>query len=260
MIPILAFDIETITDVAGIRRVHRLPDELTDNDALDWYSHQRRVATGGEFAHHYFQQVVAIACVLRNEKGLQIWSLGQADDSEDELIRRFFEGVERFSPQLVSWNGGGFDLPVLHYRSMLHGITAQRYWEWGDEDRDFKYNNYLNRYHTRHIDLMDVLAQYQPRVNAGLDAMARLCGFPGKLLMDGGNVGEAVAQGRIEEVRNYCECDTLNTYLLFLRFQLLRGIYLREEYEREIEWVREKLRSGDALPHWREFLVAWTSS
>ncbi len=205
-------------------------------------------------------RVVAIACVLRNEKGLQIWSLGQADDSEDELIRRFFEGVERFSPQLVSWNGGGFDLPVLHYRSMLHGITAQRYWEWGDEDRDFKYNNYLNRYHTRHIDLMDVLAQYQPRANAGLDAMARLCGFPGKLLMDGGNVGEAVAQGRIEEVRNYCECDTLNTYLLFLRFQLLRGVYLREAYEREIELVREKLRFGDAPSHWREFLVAWTSS
>jgi Predicted 3''-5'' exonuclease related to the exonuclease domain of PolB len=258
MTPILAFDIETITDVSGIRRVHRLPDELADNDVLDWYHHQRRVATGGEFAHHYFQQVVAIACVLRNDKGLQIWSLGNAEDSEDELIRRFFEGIDRFSPQLVSWNGGGFDLPVLHYRAMLHGITAQRYWEWGEEDRDFKYNNYLSRYHTRHIDLMDVLAQYQPRANAGLDTMARLCGFPGKLLMDGGNVGEAVAEGRIEEVRNYCECDTLNTYLLFLRFQLMRGVYLREEYEQEIALVREKLSSGDAA-HWRAFLEEWSS-
>ncbi|MDR1529658.1 MAG: 3'-5' exonuclease [Burkholderiales bacterium] len=256
MIPVLVFDIETITDVCGIRRVHRLSDELNDTDVLDWYQQQRRAATGSDFAHLYFQQVVAIACVLRNDKGVQIWSLGEAHDTENELLRRFFEGIERFTPQLVSWNGGGFDLPVLHYRSMLHGVAAPRYWEWGDEDRDFKYNNYLNRYHTRHIDLMDVLAQYQARANAGLDAMARLCGFPGKLLMDGGDVGTAIAEGKIEDVRRYCECDTLNTYLLFLRFQLLRGIYTEGEYGREIETVRNKLQISDT-PHWRAFLSEW---
>ncbi|MCL2296768.1 MAG: 3'-5' exonuclease [Proteobacteria bacterium] len=256
MTPILVFDIESIPDVSGMRRVHRLPPELSDQDVLDWYGQQRRAATGSDFAHLYFQKIVAIACVLRNDKGLQIWSLGQPEDGEDVLIRRFFEGIERFVPQLVSWNGGGFDLPVLHYRAMLHGVTAARYWEWGDDDRDFKYNNYLNRYHTRHIDLMDVLAQYQPRANAGLDAMARLCGFPGKLLMDGGDVGAAMAEGKIVDVRNYCECDTLNTYLLFQRFQLMRGVLTAEEYNNEMAMVRERLQASDAA-HWCEFLHEW---
>jgi predicted PolB exonuclease-like 3'-5' exonuclease len=100
---------------------------------------------------------------------------------EPELIRRFFDGIERYTPQLVSWNGGAFDLPVLHYRSLIHGVAAAKYWDWGDDDRDFKFNSYLSRYHTRHLDLMDVLAAFQPRAFAGLDVMARLCGFPGKL-------------------------------------------------------------------------------
>ena len=91
-------------------------------------------------------------------------------------------------PQLVSWNGGGFDLPVLHYRGLRHGVVAGKYWDMGDDDREFKYNNYISRYHLRHLDLMDLLAMYQPRANAPLDAMAKLCGFPGKLGMDGSQV------------------------------------------------------------------------
>jgi predicted PolB exonuclease-like 3'-5' exonuclease len=142
---------------------------------------------------------------------------------EADLIRRFFEGVEKFSPQLVSWNGGGFDLPVLHHRAMIHGVAAPRYWDWGDDDRDFKFNNYLSRYHTRHIDLMDVLAAFQPRASAPLDAMAKLCGFPGKLGMDGSQVAGAVARGALDDVRRYCETDALNTYLLYQRFRLMRG-------------------------------------
>jgi predicted PolB exonuclease-like 3'-5' exonuclease len=84
-------------------------------------------------------------------------------DPEPELVRRFFDGIDRFIPQIVSWNGSGFDLPVLHYRALMHGISAARYWDLGDDERDFRYNNYLNRYHTRHLDLMDVLSAYQPR-------------------------------------------------------------------------------------------------
>jgi hypothetical protein len=80
----------------------------------------------------------------------------------------------------VSWNGGGFDLPVLHYRGLIHGVTAPRYWDMGEGDyrdsRDFKWNNYISRYHMRHLDLMDLLAMYQPRGSAPLDQLARLMG------------------------------------------------------------------------------------
>jgi predicted PolB exonuclease-like 3'-5' exonuclease len=255
-IPTLVFDLETIVDVAGIRRINDIPATVSDADVRDWFSQQRRASSGSDFAPLYLQRVVAIGCALRDDNGLRVWSVGDLSDPEPELIRRFFDGIERFTPQLVSWNGGGFDLPVLHHRAMVHGIPAVRYWDWGDNDRDFRFNNYLGRYHTRHIDVMDVLACYQPRASAGLDAMARLCGFPGKLGMDGGEVGAAIAAGRLAEVRNYCETDVMNTYLLYQRFRLMRGEVDAGAYAQEISLVRERLGALD-VPHWKAFLAAW---
>ena len=83
-----------------------------------------------------------------------------------------------YTPQLVSWNGGGFDLPVLQHRALIHGVAAPRYWDWGDDDREFKFNNYLGRFHTRHLDLMDVLAMYQPRASAGSTRWRGCAAFP----------------------------------------------------------------------------------
>ena len=140
--------------------------ELGDADVVDWFSQKRRAATGSDFAPLYLQKVVAIGCALRTANYLKVWSIGELDDPEPELIRRFFDGIERFTPQLVSWNGGGFDLPVLAHRALIHGVVAEKFWDWGDQDRDFKWNSYLGRYHTRHLDLMDVLAMYQPRAAA----------------------------------------------------------------------------------------------
>ena len=140
---------------------------------------------------------------------------------------------------------------------MIHGVTAAKYWDWGDDDRDFKYNNYLSRYHTRHLDLMDVLAQYQPRASAPLDAMAKLSGFPGKLGMDGSEVLGAVRDGRLAEVRAYCETDVMNTYLLYQRFRLMRGELSAGEYAKELSLAREKLAATGAT-HWQE-LAAWTA-
>jgi len=258
MTPILVFDIETIPDLDGIRCVHDMPDALDDAGVLDAWMQQRRAQSGGDFPPHYLHRVVAIACALRTRETLQVWSLGELDDPEPELIRRFFEGIERFTPQLVSWNGGGFDLPVLQQRALIHGVAAAKYWDWGDDDRDFKYNNYLSRYHTRHLDLMDVLAQYQPRASAPLDAMAKLSGFPGKLGMDGSEVLGAVRDGRLAEVRAYCETDVMNTFLLYQRFRLMRGELSAGEYAKELSLAREKLAATGAA-HWQEFLAAWTA-
>ena len=256
MTPILAFDLETVPDLEGIRRLNGLPADLPDADVAEGYAQARRAQTGSDFPPHHLHKVVAIACALRRNDDLKVWSVGEPGESEADLIRRFFEGIEKFTPQLVSWNGGGFDLPVLHHRALIHGVTAQRYWDWGDEDREFRYNNYLGRYHTRHIDLMDVLAQYQPRANAPLDAMAKLCGFPGKLGMAGGDVAGTIARGGLDEVRRYCETDALNTYLLYQRFRLMRGEHTAGAYSQEISLVREKIAANGA-PHWREFLTAW---
>ena len=187
----------------------------------------------------------------------------EPDCAEGQLIQRFFDGVERFTPQLVSWNGGGFDLPVLHYRGMLHGVSAPRYWDLGDGDyndsRDFKWNNYIGRYHTRHLDLMDLLALYQPRASAPLDDLAKLMGFPGKLGMDGSAVWGAWQEGRIDEIRDYCETDVVNTFLVYLRFQQMRGVLTAKALAAELAVVRDELEKLKQ-PHWQAFLAAWDES
>jgi hypothetical protein len=198
--------------------------------------------------------------VLHSTDELRVWSLGTLDDDEPALIQRLFDGIDKYTPQLVSWNGGGFDLPVLQQRAVIHGLRAARFWDLGDgqhpDSRDFKYNNYIGRFHTRHLDLMDVLALYNSRANAALDDMARLCGLPGKLGMDGGQVWQAFQAGELAAIRNYCETDVVNTYLLFLRFEKLRGRLNEATYETHAERLRRVLTS---LPgaHWLEYLAAW---
>ena len=258
MIPILVFDIETIPDAEGIRRVLGFGPELNDAGVVEFAMQRRRQASssGSDFLPAHYQRVVAISCALRDNDSVRVWSLGSPADSEREIVTRFFEGIEKFKPQLVSWNGSSFDLPVLHYRAMVHGIPGCCYWDTGENDREFKFNNYLSRFHARHTDVMDVLAGYQNRAWAPLDEMARLCGFPGKLGMDGSQVAAAFARGEIEAIRNYCETDVANTYLLYQRFQLIRGAIDATEYEREVALFRTFVE-GQPAPHWGEFAAAW---
>ena len=202
------------------------------------------------------QRIVAISVVLRSSDKFKVWSLGDASAGEKELLERFFDGLDRFTPTLVSWNGGGFDLPVIHYRALLHGVASPRYWDTGGEDPNFKWNNYLSRYHARHTDLMDVLSAYNARAVAPLDQVATLLGLPGKMGMDGSKVWDSYLAGDIAGIRNYCETDVLNTYLVYLRFELIRGHLSPEAYAQECALVRSTLEA-EAKPHLREFLDAW---
>jgi predicted PolB exonuclease-like 3'-5' exonuclease len=259
MTPTLVFDIETIPDVPGLRALYELDPELTDSDVAEIAFQRRRAAAGHDFLQPHLHRVVAISCALREGDSLKVWSLGSPEDDEAQLIQRFYDGIDKYTPQLVSWNGGGFDLPVLHYRGLVNGVVASRYWDLGDDDREFRFNNYIGRYHTRHIDLMDLLALYQPRNNAPLDEIARLMGLPGKLGMDGSQVWGAYREGRIADIRNYCETDALNTWLVFLRFQLMRGAISADQHAREITLARTTLARLEQ-PHWNEFLAAWPAS
>ena len=256
MIPILVFDIETVPDVDGLRKLWELGPEVSDAGVVELVQQRRRQNTGSDFMPAHLQKVVAISCALRDRDAVRVWSLGSRDDPERDLVKRFFEGIERYTPQLVSWNGSGFDLPVLHYRALVHGIPACCYWETGENDREFKFNNYLSRFHARHTDLMDVLAGYQNRAWAPLTEIAQLCGLPGKIGMDGSQVYPAWQRGEIDAIRNYCETDVANTYLLFLRFQLIRGILDSDAYAREVELFRAFLAAQEAA-HWKEFAAAW---
>jgi 3'-5' exonuclease len=256
MNPTLVFDIETVPDTDGIRTLLDLSADTSAEDVANIAFHQRRQHNGTEFLPLHQHKVCAISCALREGNNFKVWTLGDAESSEAEVIQRFFDGVEKYTPQIISWNGSGFDLPVLHYRAMIHQVQAPRYWDLGEDDKDFKWNNYISRYHMRHLDLMDVMAMYNARANAPLTEIAQLCGFPGKLGMDGSKVWGAYQAGEIEAIRNYCETDVANTHLVYLRFQLLRGHLTKQAYEAEIALVRETL-AGYAAKHWQEFLAAW---
>ncbi|MDB5796634.1 MAG: 3-5 exonuclease [Paucimonas sp.] len=256
MTPILVFDIETIPDVTGLRTLNGLPATMPDAEVAELAFAARRERIGSDFLAHHLHKIAAISCVFRDDEGFKVRSLGTLEDGERKLIHDFFRVIDKYTPQLVSWNGAGFDLPVLHYRALVHGVCCARYWEMGNEDRDFKFNNYLSRYHTRHTDLMDLLALYSGRANAPLDDLAKLCGFPGKQGVDGSQVWNFFQQGRLAEIRDYCETDVVNTYLVYCRFRLMRGEFTPEAYRDEIALVRQSLAQVDA-PHWKAYLDAW---
>lgn len=252
---ILTFDIETIPDTDSGRRLYDFTG--TDAEVGQQMLEKRREETGGsEFLPLHLHRIVAISAVLKTANNLNVWSLGATDSPESEIITRFFAGIDKFTPTLVSWNGSGFDLPVLHYRSLLHGVIAPRYWEHGEEDQAFKWNNYLNRYHYRHTDVMDMLAGYQARANAKLDEIAVMLGLPGKMGMSGGKVWENYLAGEIEGIRNYCETDVLNTHLVYLRFCLIQGILTPSEYKHQQQEILDFLLASDK-PHFLEFAEEW---
>ena len=253
---VLVFDIETVPDVEAGRLLNNL-NGLSDDDVAKAMRTLRLQKTGTtDFLSHPQHKIVAISAVLRTDEALKVWSLGDEGSSEAELLTRFFDGIERFRPTLVSWNGGGFDLPVIHYRALKHKIVSRTYWDAGETDRDFKFNNYLNRFHPRHIDLMDVLAGYQNRAFAPLDDISVILGFPGKMGVSGSQVWSLFQEGKIKEIRDYCETDVLNTFLVYLRFEHIRDGISADQLQQEESRLAAILEDSDAT-HLREYLEAW---
>lgn len=165
--------------------------------------------------HH---RVIAIGGLLLSAQDLTVKRLGIiGKDSQDEavILREFAELVDRHQPTLVTYNGRGFDLPVLAMRCFRHGLAFRAYYK----GRDMRYRFT----EAGHFDLMDFMADYGASRPAKLDVMAKLCGMPGKVGVDGKDVGPLFHKGQIEEIRNYCLCDVIQTSGVFLRVQLLRG-------------------------------------
>lgn len=255
---IFVFDIETVPDTNSGRLLYQL-ENASDKEVAEIMVKKRQEKTGSSstFLPHHLHRIVAISGVLRSRDQFKVASFGDVNSSEEHLIESFFKCLEKYLPILVSWNGSGFDLPVLHYRALLHGISSPSYWNHGDDgDASFRWNNYLSRYHYRHSDLMDILAGYQSRSNAPLTEIAVMLGLPGKLGMDGSQVWDYFLEGKRQAIRDYCETDVLNTYLIYLRFELIRGKLTPEAYRKECAHARECIIQ-EKKPHFEEFVKTW---
>jgi len=247
----LVLDIETVPDAEMGRALYGL-EGLDEGEVMRAMLHHYQQRTGADFLPPIQHRVVAVAAVLRNEEGVRPLLVGDENAPESELITRFFHGLRHYVPDLVSWNGAAFDLPVLNFRALRYEVQASVYWETGVKDRAFRFNNYLSRFHWRHTDLMDALSGFQGRGRPSLREASALLGLPGKNLMEGSSVMEAYLDGRIGDIRRYCLEDALNTYLVFLHFQFLRGNLTQDNLDEEYGLLIDALKaSGEG--HLKEF-------
>jgi predicted PolB exonuclease-like 3'-5' exonuclease len=214
---LIVWDLETAPDTAAFARMEGAPD-LMPEDA--------EAQMGEKFPKLPLHGIVCIgALIAQHEDGRwAVLSLGAphvGERSEAEIIAAFVGRIAELRPQLVSYNGHSFDLPVLRYRAMLHAIAAP----------GLGRRPYFARFTDDALDLCDALSSFDARSKVGLDALSRFLGLAGKPEgMEGAQVAEMVKAGRIEAVARYCETDVVNTYRIWLRYELFRGALSEPEF------------------------------
>ena len=233
----IIWDLETVPDLAAFKRMEGTPD-LSDEEA--------ETLLADKFAKLPLHLIACIGALIaeRGEQGWRVVALGAphiGERPERDIIAAFIARIEELRPQLVAFNGHGFDLPVLRYRAMVHSLAAP----------GLNCRSYFNRYSEDCLDLCDALASFDARSKMKLDALCRVLGLPGKPEgIDGSQVADFVRQGRIQEVADYCETDVVNTYRLFLRYELFRGNLTPDQHAASEADVEAMLRSKvDEKPH-----------
>ena len=234
---ILVWDIETIPDISGFAAANNLFDKTAA---------EVREAMGDKFPKHIYHSIACIGALIAHQAN-GYWivdALGAphvGERSEKELITSFVDKIAQLKPQLVTFNGSSFDLPVLRYRAMVHKVSAA----------GLSARPYFHRYTDDATDLCDVLSSFAPGAKATLHELCRVMGLPGKPDgMHGGEVEQYHRDGRIDEIAAYCESDAVNTYRVWLRHELFQGNLSDTAFEASESKLEEfiKLR-GNANPH-----------
>jgi 3'-5' exonuclease len=222
------------------------------NDLVGKTDEEIREAHGEKFPKHIFHSIVCIGALIAERATHGSWHVKASgaphsgERSEKELIESFVEKIAELEPQLVTFNGASFDLPVLRYRAMVHKMTAP----------GLTTRNYFYRYTVDAVDLCDVLASYSSQARATLHEICRAMGLPGKGSgVDGSSVAALFAQGRLKDISDYCEADVINTYQLWLRYELFRGRLTTEQFAASEADLHTYLKErAGAKPHLAVFL------
>jgi predicted PolB exonuclease-like 3'-5' exonuclease len=211
MSSVIVWDIETVPDLKGFAAANGHIGKTDD---------EVRAELGDKFPKHIYHSIICIGALVAHREESGHWivdALGAphvGERSEKELIASFVDKIAALSPQLVTFNGSSFDLPVLRYRAMVHGVAAP----------GLSARLYFNRYTEDAIDLCDVLSSFSSQAKATLHELCRVMGLPGKPEgISGAEVEKFYRDGHIREIAEYCESDVLNTYRVWLRHELFRG-------------------------------------
>jgi predicted PolB exonuclease-like 3'-5' exonuclease len=222
----LVFDIETRIDKGLVRAIY-LPGVSTDEEAYNRVRQQFAAEQRSDFFPVSFHLPISIVlgAVDDDLRLTSLETLGEPTCRETELARIFWDRVENLDGTLVSFNGRAFDLPVLELQALRHGISAPRYF---NERYGQRY-----RYSDRHYDLYDFLTNAgMYRVRGGLDLLTKMLGLPGKTDVDGASVQVLWESGNLDAIHKYCRSDVIQTYLLFLRVERMRGRISADQLER----------------------------
>ena len=234
---VIVWDLETIPDAAAAARVAGANPGEEEEPPED---------EKPKFPNLPLHQIACIGALIaeREDAGWSVRALGaphMGERTEKELITAFVERIASFRPKLVTFNGQGFDMPVLRYRAMLHRVPAP----------GLAARPYFNRYTDDAVDLCDVLSSYDGRGKVSLDVLCRTMNLPGKPKgIDGSQVAQFARDGRVQEVADYCETDVVNTYRVWLRYELFRGALNAAEFETSETILESYLRGKVAeKPH-----------
>lgn len=238
---IAIFDCETIPDSDSLRAVYGFTG--SDEEVANLAFEAQKEKTGYEFLPVNFHKVVAISMVLSNEYGKFIMVDNVKGENEEEIIKNFIKFIDKHNPLLVSFNGRCFDIPMIMIRAMRYNITAFSYFEVANTmlNKD-KWNNYRVRYSSNfHLDLLDFISEHKSVSGLSLDSLCKSLNLPGKFDTKGDQVTSLFYQGCKDVICEYCQSDTLNTYWLFLKYELLRGNLAIEDYASFLSLMRDYL-------------------
>lgn len=258
------FDIETIPDTDAVPNLTGSNEKGVATLRQELETYHLEITDGrNPFSRQPFHKVVAISFLeaeIHRDAGHEHYEIkelrsgGKEDATEKELLEGFFSYLGRSMPRLVSFNGRGFDLPVLKYRAIKHGVSAPFLYQSGD-----KWNSYTSRYSLDwHCDLLEALSDFGASARVKLNEVCSILGFPGKFGVDGANVATLHDEKRIKDIRDYCEGDVLNTYLVYLRYQHHNGLLTRESYNQAVGDILSLIQNEkDQRPHLGEFFTSW---
>jgi predicted PolB exonuclease-like 3'-5' exonuclease len=255
----LIFDIETVGDGDLIQKV-RFPDErLTPREATDRYRAELLAETGRDVLPSTFvlPVSVAVAKVAADFRLTELTVLDAPAFRPQEIVRRFWQGWQHYGrPTLVTFNGRGYDLPVMELGAFRYGLSIPAWFN--VDSKSFEQSR--NRYnHEAHLDLQDLLTSFGAfRMSGGLNLLANLIDKPGKSGIDGSQVQNLYYEGHVDQINDYCRCDVLDTYFVFLRTRVLLGRLTLQE-EQELTELTRAILTEQATEHpaYRHYLDFW---
>jgi 3'-5' exonuclease len=260
----LVFDIESVADGALVSKLRYPGQGLEPADAVRRYRDELIAKYETDFIPYTFQvpASVVVAKVAADFELLDVVALDEPQFRSHVITDHFWRGWEAYRrPTLVSFNGRTFDLPLLELAAFRYGLSVATWFDCSGKT----YEQPRNRYNTEcHLDLHDVLTNFgASRFNGGLNLAANLLGKPGKMDVQGYMVQDLWNEGKLIEINDYCRCDVLDTYFVFLRTMVLLGQLTLEQEQRLVqitkEWLAERAEKTPVFGAYLERWGTWTN-